>query len=351
MARVDILLATYNGEKYLKEQIESILTQTYRDFRLLISDDCSSDRTWNILNYYAGIDNRVLIHRNEHNVGIVSNYEFLLRQVKSEFFMYADQDDVWKIDKVEKSINKITQENAGIVHTDLEIVDENLQTIAPSFWDYKKIRKRLEFNSFDSLYLNNYVTGCTLIARSDYIFRILPLPKDNRNMIHDYWTALIISNSSKIAFIDEPLVKYRQHGDNSVGSERKSDTIDNFNDLRDMFISIKIAHFKTLKENQEKFTGDYFRDYTDKAIKYFNHLKNVKTISFTGWVLFAELYRYETIPYRLENFFILNIPVIAKVAFNIRKKIIEYRENKRNSSNVNEQKKSVKNLFKSKKNN
>ena len=91
MSRVDILLATYNGEKYLKEQIESILTQTYRDFRLLISDDCSTDNTWNILSYYAGIDNRIAIHRNERNIGIVENYEFLLRQVKSEFFMYSDK--------------------------------------------------------------------------------------------------------------------------------------------------------------------------------------------------------------------------------------------------------------------
>ena len=78
MDRVDILLATYNGERFLKEQIESILTQTYRNFRLLISDDCSTDRTWSILNYYAGLDNRILIHRNERNVGIVNNFELKL---------------------------------------------------------------------------------------------------------------------------------------------------------------------------------------------------------------------------------------------------------------------------------
>ena len=194
MERVDILLATYNGERFLKEQIESILTQTYRNFRLLISDDCSTDRTWNILNYYAGLDNRILIHRNERNVGIVNNFEFLLKQVQSEFFMFSDQDDVWKIDKIEKSINKIKQDNAGLVHTDLEVVDENLNTIAPSFWTLKKIKTRVEHSNFDSLYLNNFVTGCTILARSDYIYRVLPFPKDDEHFIHDYWTALLISN-------------------------------------------------------------------------------------------------------------------------------------------------------------
>lgn len=333
MSRVDILLATYNGEKYLKEQIESILTQTYRDFRLLISDDCSTDNTWNILNYYAGIDNRIAIHRNEHNIGIVENYEFLLRQVKSEFFMYADQDDVWKIDKIEKSLHKIEQDNAGLVHTDLEVVDENLNTIAPSFWNYKKIRKRLEYNSFESLYLNNYVTGCTILARSDYIYRILPLPRGDEHIIHDYWTALIISNFAKITYIDEPLVKYRQHGDNSVGSDRKSDSIETFDELRNMFIDIKINHFNTLKRAADKFSGDYFKKNTNKSIEYYNHLKNVKSINFKGWILFAELYQFETIPYKMENFFILNIPILSKLAFNIRKKIKAYLEQKKNKNN------------------
>ena len=331
MDRVDILLATYNGERFLKEQIESILTQTYRNFRLLISDDCSTDRTWNILNYYAGLDNRILIHRNERNVGIVNNFEFLLKQVQSEFFMFSDQDDVWKIDKIEKSINKIKQDNAGLVHTDLEVVDENLNTIAPSFWTLKKIKTRVEHSNFESLYLNNFVTGCTILARSDYIYRVLPFPKDDEHFIHDYWTALLISNCDKITYIDEPLVKYRQHGNNSVGSSRKSDAINDFDELRNMFIDIKINHFKVLKENEEKFTGDYFKNHTDKAIKYFDRLKKVKHFNFIGWAFYADLYQHESLLYRLENFCILNLPTIGRTIFKMRKKMQERREAKKNA--------------------
>ena len=335
MERVDILMATYNGEKYLKEQIESILTQTYSNFRLLISDDCSTDGTWSILNHYAGLDNRVLIHRNERNIGIVNNFEFLLRQVQSEFFMYSDQDDVWRINKIEKSLNQLKKDNAGIVHTDLEVVDENLNQIAPSFWDLKKIKKRVEFNNFESLFLNNYVTGCTIMARSDYIYRILPFPKDNEHFIHDYWTAMIISNFSRMTYIDEPLIRYRQHGDNSVGSSRKSDKIENFDELRDMFVDIKINHFRTLKQNEVKFSGDYYKNNIDKSITYFNHIKKVKHFNFKGWVFYFKLYKHETISYLLENFVILNLPTIGRAIFNLKKKIQKKQEQKKVKENTN----------------
>ena len=335
MERVDILLATYNGEKYLKEQIESILTQTYSNFRLLISDDCSTDGTWSILNHYAGLDNRVIIHRNERNIGIVENYEFLLRQVQSEFFMYSDQDDVWRINKIEKCINKIKQDNAGIIHTDLEVVDEYLNPIAPSFWDLKKIRKRVEFNSFESMFLNNYVTGCTIMARSDFIYRILPFPKGDSHLIHDYWTALIISNFSRMTYIDEPLIRYRQHHDNSVGSNRKSDEIQNFDELRNMFIDIKISHFRILKQYEDKFTGEYYKNNIDKAIAYFNHIKDVNHFSFKSWGFYFNLYKHETISYLLENFIILNLPTIGRLGFKIKKKIDEKREQKKNEKNTN----------------
>ena len=109
MEKIDILMATYNGEKYLEEQIESILNQTYSNFRLIISDDCSTDRTCAILKEYAQKDNRIELYFQEKNLGYVKNFEFLLGKVESELYMLSDQDDYWFPEKVEKTYNKLIQ--------------------------------------------------------------------------------------------------------------------------------------------------------------------------------------------------------------------------------------------------
>ena len=92
--KIDILMATYNGEKYLKEQIDSILEQSYKDFRLLISDDCSTDSTRQILNEYVEKDSRVVVFLQNKNIGVLKNFEYLMQKVESECFMFADQDDI-----------------------------------------------------------------------------------------------------------------------------------------------------------------------------------------------------------------------------------------------------------------
>ena len=142
MEKIDILLATYNGEKFVKEQIESILNQTYENFNLIISDDASTDNTLNILEEYEKKDTRIKVFKKEKNKGLIDNFEFLLKNVTSDYFMFSDQDDIWKKDKIEKSINKLKEESLGLVYTDLEIVDEKLNVIYPSYWKYKQIYKK-----------------------------------------------------------------------------------------------------------------------------------------------------------------------------------------------------------------
>ena len=95
MDKIDILMATYNGEKYLKEQIESILNQTYSNFRLIVSDDCSTDNTRMILEEYQEKDNRIEIYYQDKNLGYIKNFEFLLNKVENNFYMLSDQDDIW----------------------------------------------------------------------------------------------------------------------------------------------------------------------------------------------------------------------------------------------------------------
>lgn len=314
MEKVDILLATYNGEKYLEAQLDSILSQTYTNFRLLISDDSSTDSTKDILEKYKKIDNRIEVFYQENNLGVVKNFEFLLNKVENKYYMLSDQDDIWKEEKIEKSVNKLEETGAGLVYSDLEVVDENLNVIYESYWKLKGFTKRAnKYNTFESFYLNNYVTGCTIISRKEFIKDILPLPNSSKYVLHDYWITLIVSQKSKIVSIKEPLIKYRQHKNNRIGSKKKTDELKSINEIRNLFITVKKEHFKTFIENEDKFENEKYKVLNKKALQYYEMLEKKKYINFKGWFLFFKLYKYENFMYNVKNFLILNMPVIAKV--------------------------------------
>ena len=322
MDKIDILLATYNGQEFLREQIDSILNQSYQDFNLIISDDSSEDETYKILKEYEKKDSRIRLFRQEKNLGLIQNFEFLLKQVTSDYFMFSDQDDIWKENKIEKSINKLKQEKAALVYTDLEIVDKNLEIIYPSYWKYKNIYKKIKkYNNFEALYLNNFVTGCTILAKSNYIKDIMPLPKTSKFMLHDYWTALVIASKDKIAYLDEPTIKYRQHKNNRVGSSRRSDKIEKFKELRDLFIRVKIEHFQIFEENISKINSKEIVKYTKPALEYFKALEKETNIYLKSWTLFFKLYKYEDFSYKMQNFIILNLPIFGRLAFKLKKLI------------------------------
>ena len=141
--KVDVLVATYNGEKYLREQLDSIIKQTYKNIRILISDDCSKDRTQEILQEYEKKDDRIKIFLHDRNLGSNKNFEFLLRQVESKFYMLSDQDDVWLPEKIEKTIQKQKETGADLVFGDLEVVNEKLETIYPSFGDFMLLNRKI----------------------------------------------------------------------------------------------------------------------------------------------------------------------------------------------------------------
>ena len=174
--QVDVLLATYNGEKYVAEQIDSILNQTYKNIHLIISDDCSKDNTSEILKEYEQK------YIQQHNLGVIKNIEFLLKKVTNNLYMLSDQDDVWLPQKIEKSVETLKKENADLVFGDLEVVDKNLKTMYPSFGDYMLLNKKIKkyINSYRVNYLYNCVTGCTVLSKKEFIEKILPIPTDSK---------------------------------------------------------------------------------------------------------------------------------------------------------------------------
>ena len=319
MEKVDILLATYNGEKYIREQIDSILNQNHKDFRLLISDDGSTDKTIEILQEYKEKDNRIEVFLQKNNLGVVKNFEFLLGKVEAKFYMFSDQDDIWKENKIEKSIEKIN-EGFDLVYSDLEVVDENLNVTYESYWKLKGIYNKIKkYNNFESLYLNNFVTGCTIISRKELINSFMPLPNTSKFVLHDYWISLIISQNGKIAYIEEPLIKYRQHKNNKVGSKKKTDELKSIDEIRKLFIQVKKEHFKVFIENEDKFISEETKKLNKKALEYYEMLETKKNINFKGWGLFIKLYKYEGFSYNLQNFAILNLPIFARILYKFKK--------------------------------
>ena len=321
---VEILLPTYNGEEYIEEQIDSILNQTYKNIKVIISDDCSKDSTQKILKEYKEKDNRIQVFFQQNNLGVVKNIEFLLKKVNSKIFMLSDQDDYWMPEKVEESVKVLNQNNSDIVFGDLEVVDEKLNMIYPSFNDYmlltRKINKYLNTNKLNYLY--NCFTGCTICAKSDLIGKILPLPEISKFVIHDYWIGLMASLNGKVEYIPEKYIKYRQHGNNQVGTEKISHGFSKFEQVRDWFIEVKLGVFETYVENNSKFPDD-LQLLNKNALDYYKMLKNIKICNFKGWNIFHKLYKTETFLYYIENFLILNIPIFSKLLFYIRLKILK----------------------------
>lgn len=322
--KVEILLPTYNGEKYLREQLDSILKQSYPNLKVIVSDDCSKDTTSQILKEYQEKDARIEIYLQEHNWGVVKNIEFLLQKVSAPYFMLADQDDYWLPEKVEKTVNAL--KTVDIVFTDLEVVDENLKTIYPSFNDYMLLSRRIEkYRNTNRLnYLYNCFTGCTVGAKSSLISKILPLPKNSKYVIHDYWIGLMASFYGKVGYLPEKLIKYRQHGNNQVGTEKISHGFTKFEQVRAWFLEVKLGVFGTYIQNQERFPEE-LQTLNQKAYTYFQMLEKKKYFNFKGWKTFHELYKTETTIYYLENFFIFNMPLIAKGLFYIRYFILKLR--------------------------
>lgn len=316
---IDILLATYNGEKYLKEQIESILNQTYSNIRLIISDDCSTDKTKEIIKEYEEKDNRIIGYFHEKNLGYVKNFEFLLSKVENEIYMLSDQDDVWLPTKVEHTYKKLKETDADLVFTDLEVVNEKLETIYPSFNDFmllsRKIKKYL--HSYRLQYLYNCVTGCTLMSKKKFIEMILPIPTQSKYAIHDTWIACTVANNGKMEYLDEKTIKYRQHGNNQVGTDKISHKFSKLQQVRDLFIEVKLGLFRTYVENDRIF-NDELKEKNKKALNYFEMIKDKKHVNFRQWNVFHDLYKTETFSYYLLNFFIMNLPGISKGLFAIR---------------------------------
>lgn len=214
---IDILMAVYNGEKYIGEQIESILAQTVGGWRLLICDDCSQDSTVEIIKKYRFKNkDRIFLYENEKNSGSPkSNFFKLLKMSEADYVFTCDQDDIWKSDKIEKTLKAFDDDSIPtLVHTDLTVVDKNKKIIHSSMIRSQHINVKRD--RLNELIVQNIVTGCTM-AINKSLADILKEP--DVIPVHDWWIAATAAIYGQIKYINEATVYYRQHGDNQCGAQ------------------------------------------------------------------------------------------------------------------------------------
>lgn len=224
MSEITVVMTAYNGEKYIREQIDSILHGSFTDFEIHVCDDGSTDRTREIIADVAMRDSRVTPFFNEKNKGVIRNFLEGAANAESPYIMFSDQDDVWLADKLSKSLQEIKKQEKKwgqdvplVVFADAKVVDGNLNELAPSFHRAGHLNtKKIDLAH---LLMENKLIGCTMImnrAMAELLKGELPV-KDMR--MHDWWIGLIGAALGKVVYLPEPLLLYRQHGNNIVGSK------------------------------------------------------------------------------------------------------------------------------------
>ena len=227
---IDILLATFNGAAYLQPQMESLLRQTYPAFRILVSDDGSSDETMSLIQAYVNrCPGRIIYVPNPcPGQGAIRNFEHLmetsLAHGQAKWMAFADQDDIWLPDKLTHSAvamlsleGEVEANTPCLVHTDLYVMNASAEPMHPSFVRSEGLKP--ESATATTLLSVNVVTGCTMLVNRALLVNALPIPAEA--IMHDWWCALI-SGSGRRVFLPLPTVGYRQHSSNQIGARNRS---------------------------------------------------------------------------------------------------------------------------------
>lgn len=242
--QVSILMAVYKpNEKWLIEQLISLNNQKYSNLKLYIYDDCPE--------YPAGeeffkkyITNfKYEIMRGKKNLGSNKAFEELTKIADGEYFAYCDQDDIWEENKICVLMDKFKDESVNVALCDLSIINENGDMTASSIRDIRKriIYKR-GYNLAESILTSNFITGCAIVVKSEIAKKAVPFEE---NLVHDQWIGTIAALNGKIEYVDDCLVRYRQHQSNQTGTLKGVHSKQTYFELR---IVKFLERYKSLKE-------------------------------------------------------------------------------------------------------
>lgn len=224
---IDILMSTYNGERYIREQLDSLFSQTTTGWRLIIRDDGSIDGTCQIIfEYQKNNPGKILFIKDDERLGACQSFFRLMSYSNAQYIFFCDQDDVWLNNKIELQLyimQKMERNSLDgcpvLVHSDLRVVDDYLELISESFWKYQKIKPK-SMCGLNRALVQNYVTGCTMLVNKP----LLECAKSGalNPIMHDWWMLLIATIKGKVVDMEKATVLYRQHTENDIGAVRWS---------------------------------------------------------------------------------------------------------------------------------
>ncbi|MBJ6746131.1 glycosyltransferase family 2 protein [Streptococcus sp. 121] len=246
---VAILLSTYNGERYLAEMLDSILAQTVQDWQLLIRDDGSSDGTHEIIRRYQARDERIrwINPDVQENLGVIRSFWTLLQAEKAEYYAFSDQDDVWLPQKLQiqlDAMGALDPSRGALVYTDLSVVDQELEVIAPSM--IKSQSDHANTTLLAELTENTVTGGVTLINQS--LAQMWTGKEEHELLMHDWYLGLLAASQGQLAYVDFVTQLYRQHDQNVLGARTLRKRMANW--IRPQLLFQK--YWKLIHDSQEQ---------------------------------------------------------------------------------------------------
>ncbi len=323
--KVEVLLTTYNTNlKYLKEQIDSILNQTYKKISLIISDDCSTkNEVKEILKEYEKKDDRVKLFLQEKNLGYNKNFEFLLKKSEAKYIMFCDHDDIWYKDKVEKSLKKLIEKDVDLVYCNARQINQDGEIIHEDYFKYKNMPLVEEKSK---LAISRYIgIGCSQIITKDVRDKMIPFL--DSVMAHD-WLASFIANENKgISYIDEPLFEYRLHENNVFGGRSLEQNLtrwkeENGNSYKSYLKYRKEKVIDKAYLDGAKMCLDYCENQENKKflenlISYYEKLEKSKYINFHIIKYFKFLAGKNLFKKMIKEIVIFHIPILGYIIFRV----------------------------------
>ncbi len=303
-ALISVALCTYNGEQFLSEQLESLQHQTQLPDELVVCDDGSTDNTISLVEKFAkSAPFKVRILVNKNNLGVTRNFEKALSNCEGEFLFLCDQDDIWEPEKIATMTDFLEKNpSVSVVFSDAFLVNEQATLLQQRLWDVVRLYPAQldqwsRGESIRLMLIGNRVAGCTMAVRRSFLRKILPFPTDIPDFLHDTWIAFVASVLNQIQFLAIPLVKYRQHPLQQVGTRPKN------------LIALTLRE-RLSRPHEEKLAP--FQKQGEELSKLYGHLQTVIPAGNTNLNLVAEKLHFLSMRASLPNNRLLRMSPIIK---------------------------------------
>lgn len=314
-------MATYNGERYIAQQIESILNQEFKDFNLIICDDQSKDQTVDIIKEYMNKDSRISLQVNEENLGYNRNFMKLIQLSQAPYFSIADQDDIWNPNQLNDLYDAMFKKDVDIVYGESSYIDQFNQVISN-----RAYVRHLDIQAPYLLFEDNIVPGRNMLVNARLKEALFPIPKLSRTFIYDWYLALKAVENNGIYYINKTINQYRIHT-NSVTNT------DAYSPLKDKTFKEKLIYIEALRSEAIKNRFDrieIFKTFLQDQVAVNQYLAYIDSLNKTKFInfYFVDFFKYmqiRTLHYQVIFFIILHFPFLYRVF------IMKYiNENRRN---------------------